>query len=199
MNLSLSQSLKRRKPRHSLAVRVLHWLYAPAVLASIFSGFYIHKPNKNYGFKNMNSARKTHFIAQFMLIFAFLARVYYALQKKNYKEILLNRQTIKHLPRFIKYELFLTAKKPQFPKYNPGQKLLFTALALFLPLQILTGLALYNRELGQVATRIFKGLNYLRRLHFFSAVGNTILVIGHLYFVFTQGFKSLKSIFTGYK
>jgi len=194
-----SLTLKRKKPRHSLLVRVLHWLYAPAVLASIVSGLYIHKPAKIYGFKNMNSARKTHFIAQYMLIFAFLARVYYALQNKNYKEILPERQTLQDMPRFLKYELFLTAKKPRFPKYNPGQKLLFTGLALALPIQILTGLALYFHDSSQVTMKIVNGLNYLRRLHYFAALSNIILVVGHLYFVFTQGLKSLQSIFTGYK
>jgi len=196
--MDLTLKLKRKKTRHSLVARVLHWLYAPSVLTCIWSGFYINRPAKIYGFRNMNSAQKAHFIAQFTLIFAFLARVYYAFQKKNYKEILPNRQTIQNLPRFVRYELFLNSKKPQFPKYNPGQKLLFTGFVLLLPLQILTGLALYLKDSWSKTIKMVKDLNYLRQLHFLVALGNAILVAGHLYFVFTQGFKTLKSIFTGY-
>ncbi|HHV64603.1 MAG TPA: cytochrome b/b6 domain-containing protein [Peptococcaceae bacterium] len=180
-------------------MRLLHWSYTPAMFASLFSGLYINKPRRFLGFRSMNSARKTHFISQFVLLFSFLARVIYGLQNKNYREILPNRKTWKNLPKFLKYELFLTHKNPKFPKYNPGQKILFSGLAVFTLLQVITGLGLYASSSWQKLTKLAGGLNPLRQLHYLLALVLSTLVSGHLYFVFTHEPKKLKSIFTGYE
>lgn len=194
-----SLSLFKKKPRHSSLVRLLHWSYAPAALFSIFSGLYINRPADFYGFKNMDSARKTHSIAQFVLLSSFLARVAYGFKGQNYKEILPNRKTLRSIPIFLKHEFFLTNKKPKFPKYNPGQKILFTGFALLMPLQIVSGLALYFSDSWQRVASLAGGLNPLRKVHFLTALANVTLVAGHIYFVLTHGFKTLKSIFTGYE
>lgn len=188
-----------KKPRHSKIVRLLHWLYAPAILNSLFSGLYINRPSKRFGYKNMYSAQKNHFIAQFVVIFSFLARVCYAFKEQNYKEIIPNNKTLRNIPKFIKYEFFMTNKKPKFPKYNPGQKILFTGLVLLILIQIITGLTLYFSKTCQKTDKLAGGLNHLRKIHFLTAIGNAVLIAGHLYFVLTHGFKTLKSIFTGYE
>lgn len=195
----LSLLVKGKKPRHSWTVRLLHWLYVPAVLACIFSGSYINGIAGFRGFNNIDAARKTHFIAQFTLLFSFLARVCYGFKDKNYKEIIPDQKTIAAMPKFLKHEFFLTKKKPQFPKYNPGQKFLFIGLVIFISIQIITGLALYSTNSWQRMVKLTGGLNPLRKIHFLSALATSSLASGHLYFVFTEGPKKLKSIFTGYE
>ncbi|MGI6448719.1 MAG: cytochrome b/b6 domain-containing protein [Desulfitobacteriia bacterium] len=190
---------KLKKPRHSAVLRLLHWSYAPAVLTSLYSGLYINQPRRIFGFRNMNSARKTHFISQFVLIFAFLARIIYSLQNKNYREILPGKKTFMETPKFLKHELFLTHKKPKFPKYNPGQKILFSGFAVFTLVQIITGLSLYASSSWQKVVKVAGGLNPLRRLHYLAALAVFVLIAGHHYFVFTHELKKLKSIFTGYE
>lgn len=199
MNGIQALPLFKRRPRHSSLARFLHWSYAPAVLFNIFSGLYINRPAYFYGFKNMDSARKTHAIAQFVLISSFLARIAYGLKDQNYKEILPNRKTLRSMPAFLKHEFFLTDKKPKFPKYNPGQKVIFTGFALLMPLHIVTGLALYFSNSWQKAAKVAGGLNPLRNVHFLTALATGTLVAVHIYFVLTHGFKTLKSIFTGYE
>lgn len=196
---SIDNIIKGKKHRHTGAARLLHWSYAPAVLASIASGLYIYNPSPSYGFKNMDSARKTHFTSQFIILFAYLARLLYSVRQKNYKEIIPSRKTILDIPKFLKHEFFLTNKESKYPKYNPGQKILFLGFTLLLPIQIITGLSIYNSNLWQKVTRMVGGLNRLRRLHFLSALGVFILVSGHIYFALTHGLKTLKSIFTGYE
>jgi len=195
----LSLLVKGKNPRHSWTARLLHWTFAPAALACILSGFYINRPTDFYGFNKMDSARKTHFIAQFVLLFSYLARVCYGFKNKNYREIIPDRKTLVHMPEFLKHELFLTSRKPEFPKYNPGQKILFTGFALFIPIQIVTGLALYASNSWQKTAKLAGGLNPLRKLHFLAALAIYSLVSGHLYFALTHGLKKLKSIFTGYE
>lgn len=195
----ISSIMKRKKFRHSKTVRLLHWIYAPAVIASALSGFYITRPPGFGGFRNMNSARKAHFIAQYTLIFSFLTRILYGMKDKNYKEIIPERRTFANMPKFLKHELFLTEKKPKSAKYNPGQKVLFTGFALSVPVQIITGLTLYKSDSWQKITKLAGGLNPIRKLHYLTALGITFLSSGHLYFVFTHEPKKLKSIFTGYE
>ncbi|MEW6423989.1 MAG: cytochrome b/b6 domain-containing protein [Bacillota bacterium] len=189
-----------KKPRHPRPARLLHWTYAPAVLAGVISGFYISKPAPFWWFKSINAARKTHFISAYVLAFSYLARFYYALWGKNYRELLPGRQTLAALPGFAKYELFLTKKKPEFPKYNPGQKFLITALALLTPFVGVTGLSLYAVDAWQKQLpRAAGGLNPLRRAHYLAAVATTALTAAHIYFSTTDSLKKLKSIFTGYE
>lgn len=198
-SIKILSLLAGKKPRHSWPARLLHWAYAPAVLAGILSGFYITRPTGFCGFKNMDSARKTHFIAQFVLLFSYLARIYYGGVTKNYREIIPGRKTLADMPKFLKYELFLTSKKPKFPKYNPGQKVVYTSLALLIPVQIVTGIVLYSSNTWQKAATLAGGLNPLRKLHYLAALAISGLAAGHIYFALTDSLKKLKSIFTGYE
>ncbi|MHB1041481.1 MAG: cytochrome b/b6 domain-containing protein [Eubacteriales bacterium] len=191
--------LQWKKPRHTWPARLLHWIYAPAFLACSLSGSYITRPSHTYGYKDTDSARKTHFIFQYVLIFSYIARVYYGYAAKNLGELVPGRKDLKDLPKFLKYEFFLTKKKPMFPKYNPGQKLIFTAFGLIIPVQAITGLALYAPGAWQKSAALAGGLNPLRKLHYLAAVVINALLAGHIYFIITDSLKKLKSIFTGYK
>ncbi len=192
-------SLTKGKPRHPWPARLLHWSYAPAVLAGILSGYYITRPSRFWGFRSMDSARKTHFIAQYVLISSFLARIYYGYVAKNYKEIIPGLKDVLRMPEFLRYELFLTRKKPQYPKYNPGQKLVYTGFALLIPVQIITGLGLYFANKFPKPATLAGGLNPLRRLHYLVSVAISAMAAGHIYFALTDSLKKLKSMFTGYE
>ena len=188
-----------KKPRHTLSARLLHWTYAPAALAAIASGFAISKPSPCYGFQSMDSARKTHFISAYVLAFAYLARLYTALWNKNYRELLPGRQTLAAMPGFAKYELFLSKKKPEFPKYNPGQKFLIAALAVLFPFLGATGLPLYAADAWQKQPPAAAGgQNPMRKIHYLAGVATTALIATHIYFSATDSLR-LKSIFTGHE
>lgn len=187
-----------KKPRHPWPARLLHWIYAPAALAAAGSGFFISRPNRLS--KDMDAIRKSHFFSSYILAFAYLGRFSYALHKKNYREILPGRRDLAALPAFLKYELFLTKKKPEFPKYNPAQKILITALALLFPALGLTGTVLYAVDAWQKKLpRFAGGLSPVRRLHYLAALAASSLLAGHIYFSSTDSLKKLKSIFTGYE
>lgn len=191
--------LQRKKPRHPWPARILHWIFAPAVLVCAYSGSYISGPSRFYGFRSMDSARKTHLIANNVLIWSYLARVYYGYAANNYGEIVPTLKDLKDTPGFFKYELFLTKKKPKFPKYNPLQKIIYTAMAILVPVQGITGLAFNRKDSWQKTAVLAGGLNPLRRLHYLTAFALNNMVAGHTYFVVTDSLKKLKSIFTGYE
>lgn len=188
----------KKKQRHTGIARLLHWIYAPAVMVLIFSGLYIHKPSGFFGFKNMDSAKKTHAISQYALIYSYVSRILYGLKDKNYRQIIPNRKTWSSIPGFLKYEFFLTNKMRKYPKYNPGQKILITNFVILVPIQITTGLALYSK-IWEGTAKAAGGLNPLRLIHFLTAVMLASSVAVHLYFALTHGLKKLKSIVTGYE
>ncbi|WP_051273707.1 cytochrome b/b6 domain-containing protein [Desulfotruncus alcoholivorax] len=184
--------------RHNRPLRVMHWVLAPAALSLMASGLYINKPYRNFLFKNMNDARKTHFMAQYFFGLYFLARGYYAIKTRGYRKLFPNSGDIASLPKFSLYELYLNKKQPKYPKYNPLQKLLFIFFAVLFPLQIVTGSALYSTGRLQFLSRPFGGLGNTRTVHYLGAVGLMSLVAGHMYFALTESFSKLKSIFNGY-
>ena len=81
-----------KKQRHSLTARLLHWIYAPAVIVSAWSGFYISRPRRWLGFRSMDAAIKTAFISSFILAFSYLARIYYGWATGDYREIIPGKQ-----------------------------------------------------------------------------------------------------------
>jgi Ni/Fe-hydrogenase 1 B-type cytochrome subunit len=188
-----------KKQRHSLTARLLHWIYAPAVIASAWSGFYISRPRRWLGFRSMDAAIKTAFISSFILAGSYLARIYYGWATGDYREIIPGKQDCRGAWQLLKYELFLTRKKPTFPKYNPLEKLEMSAVALLILVQLVTGLVLYKPGQWRQTSLEARGLNPLRKMHYLAALGITGLVAGHIYFMLTDDPKKLKSIFTGYE
>jgi len=184
--------------RHPWQVRALHWVLAPSVLALIASGHYINKPSRSLGFGSMDSARKVHFLAQYFLGYYFLARTYYGLTTGDYQKIIPGRKDLAGLPKFTAYELFMKKKKPVYPKYNPGQKILFTQLALLFPMQMVTGAILYFTGRLKYMERLFGGLNNVRLVHFLTATSLSNMVMAHIYLTLTDSVGKFKSIFTGY-
>ncbi|AGL00901.1 cytochrome b/b6 domain-containing protein [Desulfoscipio gibsoniae] len=184
--------------RHSRTARALHWVLVPSFLLLAASGFYIHKPTGARGFRSMDAARKVHFTAQYFLGFYLLSRVYYAVASRDYRKLFPGAGDIADVPRFAAYELFLKRQQPNYPKYNPGQKLLFSQMAILFITQLVTGAALYSPGKLQMLSRYFGGLHNTRLVHYLVAVILSSAVAGHVYFAFTNSLGKLKSIFTGY-
>ena len=118
---------------------------------------------------------------------------------RDYRDIFPRKKDLSLLPRYLRYQLFFSSKEPAFSKYNPVQKLYFTAwLPLFI-LQALTGLILYaSRRLGRLEA-VFGGLGRTRKIHHLAAVLQGVTALTHIFFTATAGTEKLKSMFTGYK
>lgn len=184
--------------RHTGLLRIMHWVLVPATFAMIASGFYISKPSRAKSFHRMEAAGKMHFTAQYFFSSYFIARAYYAWATGDYRDLLPGKKDIAVLPKFLSYNFFLRPKKPHYPKYNPGQKLLFAQMVVLFPLQMLTGYAMYSASKLQKLSRLFGGLGKTRLVHYLNATVITGLIAGHVYFAVTDSVEKLKSIFTGY-
>ncbi len=192
------QKYRPKKMRHTAAVRLFHWTHVFSIAALLCSGFHIAYP-RSVPFFRMRSARLWHFVNAFIFMGSLAGRVGYSIRSKDYRNIFPRKKDLSLLPRYLRYQLFFSPKEPAFSKYNPIQKLYFTAwLPLFI-LQALTGLILYApRRLGRLEAA-FGGLGRTRKVHHLSAIMQGVTALTHIFFTATAGTEKLKSIFTGYK
>lgn len=182
--------------RHPLPARLFHWTLAPLAVALVASGLYITNPPQTGG--SMRTARKLHSLAGFLFTGGFVARLYYAALRREWRLILPERHDLKKLPAFARYHLYLTGKKPKFRKYNVGQKFLYT----FWPLEALfvlpMGFFLYAPKVFARPIKWLGGLNRIRHLVYLVSIITAITIAAHIYLALTESVGKLKSIFTGY-
>lgn len=182
--------------RHPLPVRLFHWTLAPLAVVLIASGLYISYPPQTGG--NIRAARKIHSTAGFLFTCGLIARIYYGILHRDWRMILPERQDLKKLPHFLKYELYLTPKEPSFRKYNTGQKFLYTLWPLEALFILPLGFFLYAQKLFARPVKWLGGSNRLRKLLYYLTLLTAATVAGHIYLALTSSVGKLKSVFTGY-
>ncbi|MBO8125714.1 MAG: cytochrome b/b6 domain-containing protein [Firmicutes bacterium] len=180
--------------RHPRWARILHWLHTVSMLVLIFSGFYITYACRAFLFPNMRSARLWHFIAAYIITAVFIARLYYNIAEKTYKNYLFTKADLREMPRLLKYYLFLTDEEPTYAVFNPGQKLMYLAWQPLLLVQAISGWLLYDVTRFQPIwlSDWLLSLNTLRTFHYLVAILFTITTAAHLYLVLSEDLEKLK-------
>lgn len=182
---------------HPLPVRILHWVMVTAVTALLLTGLYLHQPPVWLRLP-MSLMREVHGVAAAALIVNMVLHVYYYARTGKHTEILLLPGDWANVRSFLRYYLFVTAHHPNFGRYNPGQKVLFTSWGLVVIVAAVTGAALMFPDDTTRLQRMLGGLNAIRSAHFFVAAFFAASVPFHLYLVFTESPAKLQAIFTGY-
>lgn len=179
---------------HSFPARILHWVNAAIIGLLATTGLYIRDPIHFNVFANMDLARKTHFIAMYLMISGTIFRLYYSYRSKDYREMIFRFKDIKKLPAFVSYYLFLRKTFPDYEKYNPGQKMLYSVWAIVLLFQVATGFALYYPTRFGHIVREVGGLVVIRQAHFMVTWILIITVSIHVYLSFLSGWTVVKSM-----
>ena len=184
--------------RHSAINRFCHWVNAIAIFILIFSGFYINSPESFSIFKNMDNARGFHFAFAYLLIFGFVLRLVFGYINKEGKDLIFRpiRDTL-WMPSLAKYYLFLSDTHPDYGKYNPGQRGMYTGLILFVFLQILTGFILLFPNSFVGLAGFFGGYIVVRLIHLYLTWIFVLCILVHVYLDLAEGLPGLKSMFTG--
>lgn len=146
----------------------------------------------------MEAVRKTHTFFSAIIIVNLVSHIYYYLYTKKINEILILPQDWVNVPSFIRYVFFITEGHPNFGRYNPGQKLIFTLWFLAVIIAAVTGIVLLFPENSQWLQWKLGGLNIIRILHFSVAIYFVMSIPLHLYLVFTESPANLQAMFTGY-
>ena len=178
-----------------LAIRIFHWIMVLTVSYLVITGLYLHDPKVNLPFGLL---RKTHLLAGIILIINLLGQIYYYSITGKYTEVLFTTRDIPNLRSFFRYSLFIADNHPNYGRYNPGQKGLFTVWSLVV---ILSGLAALPHLLPDYASWLSRPLGGLMgsRVIFYAITMFFLVTIPlHLYLVFTEDPAKLQAMFSGY-
>jgi len=180
-----------------LPIRIFHWVMFVSVIVLLFTGLYMNTPWEMMQL-SMRAIRKIHTLFASILIVNLVGHIYYYLYTKKITEIVFLPRDWVNLPSFVRYILFITEDHPNFGRYNPGQKLLFSLWFLSVMIGVVSGTVLLFPENSQWLQRIVGGLNAIRILHFCVTVFWAMSIPLHLYLVFTESPANLQAMFTGY-
>lgn len=186
--------------RHSVWIRIFHWINMVAIMLLIFTGFYIHAPQSFPLFGNMDGARMVHFAMAYVLCFGVVLRVYYAIAARDAHNIVFNpKKDIPNLPSMMKYYLFMSNSHPDYGKYNPGQKAMYTGWLFMALIQIVTGFILYKPQVAFWANLgdYLGGDIAIRLVHLIVTWLFVLTILAHVYLDVSEGVPVLKSMFTG--
>ena len=196
---------------HPMTVRICHWINAFSFLVLIFTGFQIRYRDviKVTSFK---TAVDIHNIFGFILIFNFcLWLIYYLLSGKfrvyiptfGLKGFVMGciRQA-----RYYGYGIFMGEENPHHStpdnKFNPMQQVAYlNIMVLFIPLQIVTGILLWDLKGFAYWIGLAGGIKIVDSVHVLLNLFFTSFLFVHVYLAtlgHTVG-EHIKAMFTGYE
>ena len=198
-------------------VRIAHWLIFFAFVSLSVTGLFIHRPflaPSGQAPFLMARIRFVHLVSAFVLIAAFSLRVYWFFKGNFWARwsayIPIHREHWRGMSSMLEFYLFLRFKPEHRGGHNPLAALTYFIVYLLILVEILTGLALYDRVLGNPAFHQFIGWlpqlidpQYLRLIHFFLMFVFFAFVIFHVYASVLVSLEEenglLDSIFSGWK
>lgn len=190
-------------------VRINHWTHAICIVTLVITGFQLRYPDifKIFGFK---SAVHYHNVFGFIAIFNFLIwYCIYMIKGELKKQYIPTKKDIKLIPKqgyfylvgFFKGDHPLMEPTPE-AKFNPLQKTAYCGLMFFLlPVQLLTGLFLWNVHFFKPVIDFFGGVRVIDAIHIFCAYSFATFLIVHFYLA-TLGhtvFAHFKAMIVGYE
>jgi thiosulfate reductase cytochrome b subunit len=196
---------------HPLPIRIWHWINALSFLILIFTGLQIRYRDviKITSFK---TAVDIHNICGFLMIFNFFIWLIYYLFSGKIK-IYFPAFSIKGFvggcirqARYYGYGMFVGEDNPHHStpdnKFNPMQQIAYlNIMALFIPLQIVTGILLWDLKGFAYWIGLAGGLKVVDSVHVFLFLFFSAFLFVHVYLA-TLGhtaFEHIKAMFTGFE
>lgn len=190
--------VKKMEERHSIWIRVFHWINMIAITMLILTGFYIHAPESFRLFNSMTTARTIHFCMAYLLCFGVVGRMYYMIAANDTKNLIYEPiNDTKKLPGMLKYYMFLADDHPYYGKYNPGQKGMYTGVFAMAIIMIITGFILYKPLTFGFMAGWLGGFLVVRIIHYVITWIFVLCILAHVYLDVAEGIPILKSMFTG--
>jgi Ni/Fe-hydrogenase b-type cytochrome subunit len=196
---------------HPIPVRLWHWINAVSFLVLIVTGLQI-RYRELLGLMTFETAVDIHNIFGFILIFNFFIWVlFYFLTGKikiyipplSLKKFIMG--SIKQA-RYYGFGIFMGEENPHHPspqsKFNPMQQMAYLSIMLLLiPLQLVTGLLLWDVKMFSAWIDLFGGIKIIDTVHVFLFLFFTSFLFVHIYLA-TLGHTvtaHIKAMFTGYE
>ncbi|MEK4032736.1 cytochrome b/b6 domain-containing protein [Methylocystis sp. IM3] len=169
---------------HPLALRVLHWINAVAVIVMILSGWRIYDAAPIWDFEFprgltlggwLAGALAWHFAAMWLLGANLLAYLLYGLLTGHFRRRLLP------LSPSGAWRDMRGAPAPRAPgRYNAMQRIAYVFAILAVLAAIVSGLAVWKPVQLQELAAVMGGYEGARRLHFFAMAALVLFIVMHV-------------------
>jgi thiosulfate reductase cytochrome b subunit len=183
-DLALAAPDRRPRRLHPLALRIMHWINALAMILMIGSGWEIYNDEVIFGWLHFphditigggpEGALQWHFAAMWLLMVNGLCYLAYGFATGRFRKLLpiSPRQVIADLRDALRFRL----AHDDITHYNAVQKLLYAGVIAIIIVQVLSGFAVWKPiQLSELAA-LFGSFQGARLVHFIGMV----LIVGFL-------------------
>ena len=207
--------------KHSLAVRIFHWLNFILLGIMIWSGLLIYWANDIYRFSffghelfhffpewfynllnipfRLAEGMAWHF--NFMWLFTLNGLIYviWILISGEWKEIFPNKNSFRDAIFVVLHDLRIRKTKPAQKKYNAAQRLAYTGVIMMAILTILSGIAIYKPIQVQWLANSFGGYAWARWWHFTFTMLFFVFFVIHVVQVIFAGWNNFRAMVAGFE
>ena len=205
--------------RHSLIVRLTHWVNAVAVFVMVGSGLRIFNaypafaPRGGtfccYPFERepipdwltfgrwLGGARQWHFAMMWVLVVNGILYLSYIYLHGEWRDLTPRRGDLRDSWEMIKFYLFVRRDHPEQGKHNALQRLAYFSMPIVAALAVISGIAIWKPVQLAWLTSLFGGYVWARYWHFVAMAAIVVLTVGHVFMVFTVDPYSIRSMVTG--
>lgn len=174
---------------HPIAIRVMHWTNAIAMIIMIMSGWKIYNDEVIFGFLHFPDAitlgpwaqhgLQWHFFGMWILVLNGLAYLAYGVFSGRFRRLLLPispREVIREALAALRFKL----DHADLTHYNAVQKMLYVGVILVIILQVISGLAIWKPVQFSFLVSLFGDFQGARLVHFFGMTAICLFMIVHV-------------------
>ena len=197
--------------KHSLPLRIFHWLNVPLTCLMIWSGTLIYWANQAY-IKIPAGIAKTlgieyhlavgmgwHFFVMWFFALNGFFYLIYLIYSGHWRMLVPHRKSFLEAWPVILHDLKIRKEAPPVTGiYNAAQRIAYTATILMGVGTLITGLAIYKPvQLGWL-TFLLGGYEAARLEHFLLTIGFILFIIVHIQQVIKSGWNNFRAMLAGY-
>src|SRR5215470_15955675 len=164
---------------HPLAIRIMHWANAVAMIVMIMSGWAIYNDEVLFGWLHFPSwitigggpegALQWHFLAMWILVINGLVYLAYGLRTGRFRRMLLPIRAHEVLLE-VRKALHLNLQHDDLTVYNAVQRLLYVGIIAVIIVQVLSGLVVWKPVQFSELAFLFYDFQGARLAHFIGMV-----------------------------
>lgn len=190
---------------HPLALRIMHWTNAIAMIMMIGSGWKIYNDEVIFGFLHFpqpivlgvwaQHALQWHFFGMWVLVLNGVAYLAYGIATGRFTRLFFPirpREVIAEAVAAITFRL----KHQDLTHYNAVQKLLYVSVITIIFVQVASGLAIWKPVQFSGLVSLFGGFQSARLIHFLGMAAIVLFMVVHVALALLVP-KTLVAMFTG--
>lgn len=198
--------------KHSLPLRIVHWLNLPLLGLMIWSGILIYWANGIYpGFfpawfydffqisYRLAEGLSIHFFVGWLFVINGSIYLAWFIISGHWKEMIPTTQTLRDAIPTILHDMGLSHSAPPQGKFNAMQKLVYTGVIGLAIIAVLSGFAIYKPvQLGWL-TSCFGGYESARLIHFVAMLSFCGFIVMHVVQVIRAGWNNFRAMVAGFE